>query len=93
MDEYYTMRGIHFSPRGLKFSLPHNHDISRNDNDRSTCRTSKHQDLGRLDTTWYKGSHVYIFFFFFSKCLEENVSSLFPSLLKNALLSNSTDEI
>lgn len=24
MDEYYTMRGINFSPRSLKFSLSHN---------------------------------------------------------------------
>lgn len=61
MDEYYTMRGVNFSPRGLKFS--HNHDISRNDNDRSTCRTSKHQDLGRQ--TWYKGSRVYLLLLLF----------------------------
>lgn len=31
-------------------------------------------------------------FFFFFRCLEENVSYLFFSLLKNAPLSNSTDE-
>jgi len=66
MDEYYTMRGINFSPRGLKFSLSHNRDISRNDNDQSTCQTSKHRDLGRRKVFGTKDRVCMSSFLFFS---------------------------
>lgn len=64
MDEYYTMRGINFSSRGLKFL--YNRDISRNDYrsiDVSSKRgiddgTSKHRDLDKFGTK----DRVHVFF-------------------------------